>query len=174
MKLGVVSDIHCNVPALEAAFAAMDGVVDEIWCAGDIVLEYRFSSETVAMLRKAGVPSIQGNHDMVLLSPGGVNARTADHVDPEELAWLASLPRRHEATFDGRRVLMLHGSPWEPYGDYLRAHNPLWERSDELGADVLVVGHTHEPIDRKSTRLNSSHLVISYAVFCLKKKKPTS
>src|SRR2546426_1658770 len=31
-------------------------------------------------------------------------------------------------------------------------------------ADVAV-------IDRKSTRLNSSHLVISYAVFCLKKKK---
>src|SRR5436190_17677680 len=33
------------------------------------------------------------------------------------------------------------------------------------------------PIDRKSTRLNSSHTVISYAVFCLKKKKtrqPTS
>src|SRR2546426_5698952 len=29
------------------------------------------------------------------------------------------------------------------------------------------------PVDRKSTRLNSSHLVISYAVFCLKKKKIT-
>src|SRR5947207_11102216 len=28
-----------------------------------------------------------------------------------------------------------------------------------------------EPEDRKSTRLNSSHTVISYAVFCLKKKK---
>src|SRR5256885_6429504 len=28
-----------------------------------------------------------------------------------------------------------------------------------------------DPEDRKSTRLNSSHLVISYAVFCLKKKK---
>src|SRR2546426_10654693 len=28
-------------------------------------------------------------------------------------------------------------------------------------------------VDRKSTRLNSSHLVISYAVFCLKKKKHT-
>src|SRR5437588_5487463 len=27
------------------------------------------------------------------------------------------------------------------------------------------------PVDRKSTRLNSSHTVISYAVFCLKKKK---
>src|SRR5256885_7464442 len=30
-----------------------------------------------------------------------------------------------------------------------------------------------QKIDRKSTRLNSSHLVISYAVFCLKKKKNT-
>src|SRR2546426_2325174 len=29
-------------------------------------------------------------------------------------------------------------------------------------------------LDRKSTRLNSSHLVISYAVFCLKKKKKKS
>src|SRR5256885_17261877 len=29
-------------------------------------------------------------------------------------------------------------------------------------------------VDRKSTRLNSSHLVISYAVFCLKKKKKTT
>src|SRR2546426_906994 len=29
----------------------------------------------------------------------------------------------------------------------------------------------HTVLDRKSTRLNSSHLVISYAVFCLKKKK---
>src|SRR5262245_64328361 len=31
--------------------------------------------------------------------------------------------------------------------------------------------HAAEGIDRKSTRLNSSHLGISYAVFCLKKKK---
>src|SRR5256885_6573915 len=31
--------------------------------------------------------------------------------------------------------------------------------------------HRGERTDRKSTRLNSSHLVISYAVFCLKKKK---
>src|SRR5260221_6053836 len=30
-----------------------------------------------------------------------------------------------------------------------------------------------EVLDRKSTRLNSSHTVISYAVFCLKKKKKT-
>src|SRR2546426_4476257 len=36
-------------------------------------------------------------------------------------------------------------------------------------AEVLL--HAAPRTDRKSTRLNSSHLVISYAVFCLKKKK---
>src|SRR2546426_4411908 len=43
-------------------------------------------------------------------------------------------------------------------------------------SDVLVVGGGGAgcaAADRKSTRLNSSHLVISYAVFCLKKKKNT-
>src|SRR5690348_17615946 len=49
-------------------------------------------------------------------------------------------------------------------------------RRRERGADVRSVGstrhsHTVLPEDRKSTRLNSSHPSISYAVFCLKKKK---
>src|SRR5256885_6507395 len=35
----------------------------------------------------------------------------------------------------------------------------------------LITREYEETLDRKSTRLNSSHLVISYAVFCLKKKK---
>src|SRR5258705_8057997 len=35
----------------------------------------------------------------------------------------------------------------------------------------VAFGMTRSQIDRKSTRLNSSHLGISYAVFCLKKKK---
>src|SRR5256885_8891383 len=36
------------------------------------------------------------------------------------------------------------------------------------------IGHPLALQDRKSTRLNSSHLVISYAVFCLKKKNTTA
>src|SRR5688572_32383398 len=37
--------------------------------------------------------------------------------------------------------------------------------------DDLLVRHLDGSLDRKSTRLNSSHSQISYAVFCLKKKK---
>src|SRR5688500_20020530 len=42
----------------------------------------------------------------------------------------------------------------------------------EVAAAALQLQHRLVE-DRKSTRLNSSHLVISYAVFCLKKKKNT-
>src|SRR5256885_3552249 len=43
---------------------------------------------------------------------------------------------------------------------------------DQLDVLVRIDAMTLEhQVDRKSTRLNSSHLVISYAVFCLKKKK---
>src|SRR5207245_9811903 len=38
---------------------------------------------------------------------------------------------------------------------------------------VVEVKSDHDQVDRKSTRLNSSHGSISYAVFCLKKKKTT-
>src|SRR2546426_11185935 len=41
----------------------------------------------------------------------------------------------------------------------------------EAAAEVVRTGERVMGRDRKSTRLNSSHLVISYAVFCLKKKK---
>src|SRR2546426_2248223 len=55
-----------------------------------------------------------------------------------------------------------------------RRHNAV--RQKKLGArdhsaSQTALVHRKMPSDRKSTRLNSSHLVISYAVFCLKKKK---
>src|SRR3989442_7574495 len=41
----------------------------------------------------------------------------------------------------------------------------------EVHAEHGVAGLEQREVDRKSTRLNSSHVRISYAVFCLKKKK---
>src|SRR5258708_13890458 len=45
------------------------------------------------------------------------------------------------------------------------------ESGDEEGTDDDSDGYASKDGDRKSTRLNSSHQIISYAVFCLKKKK---
>src|SRR5437762_9467204 len=52
----------------------------------------------------------------------------------------------------------------QPNDSTMRHRNPFW--------DASRAGRVHHigQIDRKSTRLNSSHRCISYAVFCLKKK----
>src|SRR5947207_10709799 len=47
---------------------------------------------------------------------------------------------------------------------------PAFPILDAVGVLTAIAARTRR-IDRKSTRLNSSHTVISYAVFCLKKKK---
>ena len=49
-----------------------------------------------------------------------------------------------------------------------------WKKANRTGAILSMAGGTiaycaTQALDRKSTRLNSSHTVISYAVFCLKK-----
>src|SRR2546426_3682220 len=51
------------------------------------------------------------------------------------------------------------------------AYEPGHRRELVAAAGVDREDERVHPLDRKSTRLNSSHLVISYAVFCLKKKK---
>src|SRR5690625_6936651 len=62
-----------------------------------------------------------------------------------------------------------------PYTTLFRSRRsrdrPAQQRRRQLRA--RRPGHPHRGEDRKSTRLNSSHVAISYAVFCLKKKKNT-
>src|SRR5256885_14199215 len=58
-----------------------------------------------------------------------------------------------------------------PYTTLFRSSRDRRERQHRRLPAEAVDQPSAERRDRKSTRLNSSHLVISYAVFCLKKKK---
>src|SRR5207249_12314996 len=63
--------------------------------------------------------------------------------------------------------------------EWLRPRPPARDQRAEKGRADLPASQDDEDhprarqLDRKSTRLNSSHVSISYAVFCLKKKKPS-
>src|SRR5690606_29788625 len=130
--------------------------------------------------------------------PGAVVVSSADHEASDGSEPLGTEESR-EALADGMtrswraleeagsEVLAIVDTPWlgidapecvaEHLDDLRACAVPREEAVERSGAEVLAAAAERVPevdvvdLDRKSTRLNSSHVKISYAVFCLKKKK---
>jgi putative phosphoesterase len=142
MKLAIVSDIHCNLAGLERGLELM-APYDELWCAGDSVFQFRWSNDVVGRLRELGAFVVQGNHEETILSRDGERALSSEKIDQDLVAWMREQPFRLERVVDGKRVLMTHGSPWEPWRDYHYPHETIWSKAAELDCDTVIVGHTH-------------------------------
>src|SRR3989442_1494751 len=64
MRLAVLSDVHSNLPALQAVLADVDRIApDGIWVAGDLVGYNPWPNEVLEILRERHVRAIRGNHD---------------------------------------------------------------------------------------------------------------
>ena len=148
MKLGIVSDIHCNAAGLRQALALM-GDVDDLICLGDSIYEYRFSNDVVRLLKEREARVILGNHEEYFFGPQGARARARDNVNQGLAEWLAGQPHRTELRAHGRRVLMVHSTPWEPRGAYVHPESALLARFGEAEADIVLYGHTHQQLARR-------------------------
>ncbi len=152
MKLGIISDIHCNIDGLRQALLAM-AAVDEVLCLGDSINQSRFCNETLAALKSRGAHLILGNHEEAFLASSGERARADNEIDQELLAWLAGQPLRRMLEVAGKKLLMVHSTPWEPRGEYIFPHSPRLERFAEADADFVLYGHTHAQVVRRVGRV---------------------
>jgi putative phosphoesterase len=168
-RLAIISDIHGNLPALEAVLADIEAQgLTEIFHLGDLVGYNPFPNETVALIAERGIPGITGNYDQAVLAqvpdPMGelLNARitplgreiyawTVQAVNQTTREFLAAQPR-HRSLARGRwRLLLTHGSP-RHIKDYVR---PAWpdemigDLLGEVAEDILLTGHTHIPVVRQ-------------------------
>lgn len=148
MKVGIVSDVHCNHRGLLQALSIL-GDVDELICLGDSVYEYRFSNEVVRILKNRGALTILGNHEEGFLGPHGFRARQPDWIDGSLLQWLAERPNRLEVDVGGKKLLIVHSTPWEPRGAYVYPHSSLLARFGEADANFVLYGHTHHQLVRR-------------------------
>jgi diadenosine tetraphosphatase ApaH/serine/threonine PP2A family protein phosphatase len=151
MRVAVLSDIHANLPALEAVLAAMP-TVDEVWQLGDIVGYGPEPDEVVARLREIGALGVRGNHDAAAL--GGpeiesfnVDARNAmlwtrATISDETRAWLGALPDRLER----EDFTLVHGSPRDPIWEYVTSTPVARAGIAALETPGGLHGHTHIPI----------------------------
>ncbi len=150
MRLGVISDIHSNLPALEAVLAAVDEAgVDELWCLGDVVGYGAQPDECAKLVSERCALSLVGNHDLAVLgelevsafSPSAAEAVTwtKRNVAPETLEFLRGL----EPADETREVGLYHASPRDPVWEYV-----LWvDQAEECLAvqsgRVSLIGHSH-------------------------------
>ena len=152
MKLGIVSDLHCNIDGLDRALETM-GPIDALLCLGDSIYEYSFSNAVIGRLRELDALTILGNHEEVFLGAAGVRARSRADIDRPLLGWLAEQPHRRELRIDGKRILMVHSTPWEPRGSYVMPTSSELQRFGEADADIVLYGHTHQQVVRRVGRV---------------------
>jgi predicted phosphodiesterase len=155
--VAIISDLHGNLPALEAVLADM-GSVDAVLCCGDIVGYYPDVAEVVARLRALGVQAVRGNHELMATGMRPVPAERAGYyridwtrraLSPEQLAWLAALPPVLERTFGGASIEVRHASPWDEE-TYLHPDSPALDGIALPPGRWLFLGHTHTPMERRA------------------------
>ena len=150
MRLAIVSDIHANLPALEAVLAAVEeSDIDETWCLGDVV-GYGADPDACAELvaRRASL-CLVGNHDLAVLgaldissfSPAAAEAVrwTRDVAKPQTLDFLERL----EPADTSHEVALYHASPRDPVWEYVLWPDQAAECIRAQDARVSLVGHSH-------------------------------
>ena len=178
MRYALISDIHANLPALEAVLdhiAAQSGV-DATYHLGDLVGYAPWPDETVALLRNRGIQGIAGNYDSTVAAdykhcgckyedPRQEELShvsfgwTKEHTSPETKRVLASLPFRLDVKPSGGHtagptLILVHGTPTlnTVYWTEDRPDSFCAQMASLAGAirgDVIAFGHTHLPWHRE-------------------------
>ena len=177
MRYALISDIHANLPALEAVLRdiASREKVGATYQLGDLVGYAPSPNEVVAVLREAGIPGVAGNYDSTVATDYKhcgckyEDARqeelshlsyewTRKHVSSETKEFLAGLPFRIDLRplgghVAGPTVTLIHGNQVlnTVYVYEERPDSFLEKTGAALGAragDIVCFGHTHKPWHR--------------------------
>jgi putative phosphoesterase len=188
MKIAFFSDVHANLPALEAVLQDIKKQkVDMIFCLGDLVSYGPWPNEVIELIRERNITCIAGNHDEIIGSktynstiPYAPDTSksigeqsiyfTNSLVTEENRDYLNNLPRHIRLTFSlgskNLNILLVHGSP-ERIDEYLTEDLPddkFQEIFERNRVDILLFGHTHKPFHKiipllKPNESNTYHAI---------------
>ncbi|MHC1681868.1 MAG: metallophosphoesterase [Clostridiaceae bacterium] len=162
MKIGVITDIHNNVVALEAMLSVFEKKgCNEILCCGDIIGIGPYPEETVQRIMSLpNIKCVLGNHEKYLIEglkppyPDEVSEGEAKHhlwehgmLSDNSKEFIHGLPYKLEIVREGFKILMLHYS-MNDYHDYVNyiedpSLNDCNKVFSQYDADIIVYGHNH-------------------------------
>lgn len=180
MRIAILSDIHGNLPALEAVAADIDKQApDHVWCGGDVAWGAPWASECIQFVRDAGWETVRGNTDVWITGDPQTIQETdkreelthladSHDINEDESQWLLNLPLGH--TGPGS-ILLIHGTPESPF-HAPQPDAPAGEFEMYEGKGSLVVyAHVHHAFAR---RLKDGTIVANTGAVGLPKDAPSS
>lgn len=184
--LALISDIHANLPALEAVAAVIRAArPDAVYVLGDMINGCPWPAETLDLLAASGWPMLLGNHDDAVLQLGTprMEARYADreryaplwwtreHIEDRHVERLSALPLEFGLMFaDATPVRLLHGLPGNFFIGFRPDSPEAWaaKQLSDVTERVVAGGHTHAAMVRRIGGqtgwlvINSGSVGISY------------
>jgi putative phosphoesterase len=160
MRIGLISDVHGNLSALRAVMRRMRRT-DMILCAGDLTGFCVRPAKVISIVRRRKIRSVLGDCDSAVVSgsldglPEEIKeacAWTSRKLGERQVDFLRSLPEKIEVKARGFRIMVVHGSPADPLRGRITPETPserLAQMMADVGADVVVVGHTHRQLSRR-------------------------
>ena len=149
MRILVLSDLHANATALNAALAAAQGRWEQIVCLGDVVGYGPDPNEVTSKIRELGAQTIRGNHDKAatgLMPTDDFNPVAKAAVDwtrsqlsPDNLKWLTDLPH---GPLEVSGIALVHGA-LQDEDEYVFTPEQALEGLLDSAAVVTFFGHTH-------------------------------
>ncbi len=188
MKIALFSDIHANLPALDAFFEDLKKhQPDATYCLGDLVGYNIWPNEVINAIRERQIPTIAGNYDFGIgrrsddcgcayksdeeKANGAVSISfTNQIVKDKERDYLRTLPAHINLEFQSDEekinILLVHGSP-RRINEYLfedRADKSMLRIMKDANADIMCFGHTHKPYHKTLLDYANEHSIYRHAV----------
>jgi diadenosine tetraphosphatase ApaH/serine/threonine PP2A family protein phosphatase len=150
VRVAAITDVHANLPALEAVLAATDSLgVDEVWCLGDLVGYGVEPDACVDLVRDRCEVCLVGNHDLAVLGALDIAAFseaaavavewTRDNVSERTLEFLRELEPQGERAGLG----LFHASPRDPIWEYVLSGEQAAAGMDAHDQRIALIGHSH-------------------------------
>jgi predicted phosphodiesterase len=150
MRVAVISDIHSNLPALEAVLSDVGkSDPDQVWCLGDVVGYGAHPDACTKLVAEVVEVCLAGNHDLVVsgeldvryfaMSAGAAARWTLKHVQQSTRDFLAGLSPLGQMAGVG----LYHASPRDPVWEYVLSISQAGECLDVQQQRVCLIGHSH-------------------------------